>query len=178
MLNKDTLQAQLSQLPLYACYFIKPSELEFSPGVRWVCENECPMYGTSWACPPGVGGVDECEKTCKQFENCLIISTAAQVSDIANIEETLATRIGHEENTDLVGALLKQQGQRPYILSTQACSICESCAYPDGSPCRHTDRMHPCIESHGINLIPVLEKLGVEITYGGNIVTWYSLLFY
>lgn len=177
MLDKHTLESQLSELPLYAFYFVAPSDLEFSSSVRWMCEHECPMYGTSWACPPGVGDVGECEKTCKQFETCLIISTAAEVSDIANIEETLATRANHEENTDLVGDLLKHHGLRPYVLSTQACSICESCAYPDGSPCRHTDRMHPCIESHGVNLIPALEKLGVEITYGGNIVTWYSLLF-
>ena len=48
----------------------------------------------------------------------------------------------------------------------------------DGKPCRHPDRMHPCVESHGINLIPTLEENGLEFQYGGNIITWYSLLFY
>lgn len=178
MLNKDMLEKQLSELPLYAFYFITPSELEFSSKVRWVCENECPMYGTSWACPPGVGTVDACVKKCRQYGNCLVISTAAEVGDIANITETLATRAEHERITDLVGGLLDQQGLNPYILSTQSCSICDCCAYEKGLQCRHIEEMHPCIESHCINLIPTLEQLGEEIKYGGNTVFWYSLLFF
>jgi hypothetical protein len=39
-------------------------------------------------------------------------------------------------------------------------------------------RMHPCVESHGINLIPTLEENGLDFQYGSNIVTWYSLLFF
>ncbi len=39
-------------------------------------------------------------------------------------------------------------------------------------------KMHPCVESHGINVIPVLEANGLEFITGGNVVTWYSLLFY
>ena len=36
-----------------------------------------------------------------------------------------------------------------YGLSTESCAICAHCAWPDG-PCRHPDRMFPCVESHGI----------------------------
>jgi hypothetical protein len=38
--------------------------------------------------------------------------------------------------------------------------------------------MHPCIESHGINIIPTLEQIGVPFQYGDDIVTWFSLLFF
>ena len=57
-------------------------------------------------------------------------------------------------------------------------AICDRCAYLDGEPCRYPERMHPCLESHGINLIPTLENLGLEYQYGGNVVTWFSLLFF
>ena len=175
-LNK--LEQQLSLLPLYFYNYIDPKKLEFSPRIRYICGAECPMYGKTWACPPAVGEVSQCEKKCRSYENCLMIGTVAEVRDIADIAETLSTRPAHEEVTNLVRDMFREQGVEPYILSTEACEICARCAFLDGQPCRHPDRMHPCVESHGINLIPTLEENGLEFQYGENIVTWYSLLFF
>ena len=177
-MDRELLEAKLAELPLYVYHFLTPEELEFSDRIRWICQNECPMYAKTWACPPGVGSVTLCKAKCLQHENCLLISTITEVEDIANIEQTLATRHDHEEVTNQVEALLRQHGQKPYVLSTEACAICERCAYLDGQPCRYPEKMHPCVESHGINIIPALEELGIEFQYGENIVTWVSLLFY
>ena len=178
MIDRELLDNQLSELPLYIYTYIDPTLLEFSPRIRWICQNECPMYGQTWACPPGVGEVSECEKKCRKYAQCLLIGTIVEVEDIADIEAGLATRADHEAVTNDVRDLLRAQGVEPYILSTEACAICDRCAYLDGQPCRFPERMHPCIESHGINVIPTLEALGLEFQYGSNIITWYSLLFY
>ena len=177
-MNRKLLEEKLSELPLYIYDFIDIKELEFSSRIRWICEHECPMYGQSWACPPGVGDVDACQKKCCSFENCLLISTIVEVEDIANLEQTLATRPEHEEVTNQVGAILEAMGVKPYILSTEACAICERCAILDGEPCRHPEWMHPCVESHGINVVPMLESRGLEFQFGANVVTWISLLFF
>ena len=177
-MNIELLEQQLAELPLYIYAFIDPEKLEFSDRIRWICENECPMYGKSWACPPGVGTVLQCKGKCMQYENCLMVSTITEVYDIADMEATLATRPEHEEVTNQVAELMRQQGVEPYILSTEACAICEECAILEGKPCRFPEKMHPCVESHGINVIPVLEEQGLEFQYGENVVTWISLLFY
>ena len=177
-MNFEAIEAELAQLPLYSYHFFNPKELEFTDRIRWICQNECPMYGKSWACPPAVGGVGSCKAKCNQYPNCLMIVTMSEVSDIANIEETLATRPDHEEVTDQVRKILQGQGITPYILSTEACAVCERCAWLDGQPCRFPDRMHPCVESHGINVIPLFETLGIPFIAGENIVTWVSLLFF
>ena len=177
-MNRELLEQQLAELPLYIYDFLDPRELEFSDRIRWICEHECPMYGKSWACPPGVGSVEACKGKCLRFENCLMISTIAEVSDISNIQETLATRPEHEKVTNQVRDLMREQGVNPYILSTEACAICERCAIQDGLPCRMPGKMHPCVESHGINVIPVLESRGLGFQFGENVVTWVSLLFY
>ena len=140
--------------------------------------DECPMCGRTWACPPGVGTVDCCRQKCMAYDNCLLISSIVEVSDIANLEETLATRPDHEVLTNQVRDIMEEQGIQPYVLSTEACAICERCAILDGQPCRHPERMHPCVESHGINVVPILETLGLEFQFGANVVTWISLLFY
>lgn len=177
-MNKELFEQQLSQLPLYSYAWIDPRQLEFNQRIRWICEHECPMYGKTWACPPGVGTVEHCAGKCRSFDNCLMIATITEVEDIADIQQTLATRPEHEEVTNQVGAFMEEQGVKPYILSTEACAICQRCAIEDGRPCRHPEKMHPCVESHGINIIPVLEEQGICFQYGENVVTWISLLFY
>ena len=177
-MNRDLLEAQLSELPLYVYYFVDPKGLEFSQRIRWICEHECPMYGKTWACPPGVGSVAQCDAKCGQFHNALLIGTIVEVADIANIDETLSTRGDHEQITNQVRDLMRQQGVDPYVLSTEACALCDHCAYLDGQPCRFPETMHPCIESHGINIIPLLESCGLEFQFGDNMVTWYSLLLF
>ena len=178
MLNRERLESGLNELPLYVYHFFQPEELEFTQRVRWICEHECPMYGKSWACPPGVGSVEECRSRCLGYRNALMIATITEVTDIADIQQTLATRPEHERITNQVRDLFREQGIEPYVLSTESCAICSRCAYLDGLPCRMPGRMHPCVESHGINILPLIEELGLGFQYGENVVTWFSLLLY
>ena len=177
-MNRELLEEKLSELPLYIYDIFSPKELEFNDRIRWICENECLMYGRSWACPPAVGTVAECKEKCLRYENCLLISSIVEVADIADIKETLDTRHDHEKLTNQVRDILRELGEKPYILSTESCAICERCAYADGLPCRMPGKMHPCVESHGINVVPILESRGLEFQFGANVVTWISLLFF
>ena len=177
-MNIEKIEQALSELPLYFYGYIDPKTIEFSERIRYICGAECPMYNKTWACPPAVGEVSSCREKCHGYDRCLLLGTITEVNDIANLEETLATRPAHEEVTNAVRELFREQGVEPYILSTEACNICDRCAWLEGEPCRYPDRMHPCVESHGINLIPTLEENGLEFQYGENVVTWYSLLFF
>ena len=177
-MNWTALEEKLNELPLYCCEGFDPRELEFSPRVRHICQNDCPMYGKSWACPPAVGTVEECREKCLSYPRGLMIATVTEVEDITDIESTLATRAEHEEITNRVKELFREEGAEVYALSTEACAVCDRCAYLDGQPCRFPERMHPCVESQGINMIPMAENHGMSFQYGDNVVTWFSLLLY
>ena len=177
-MNRDVLEQRLAELPLYAYHYIDPKALDFSERIRYICRYECPMYGKSWACPPGVGEVASCEQKCKGYQSCLLIGTITEVDDVADINACLETRGPHEAVTNQVRDILRQIGVEPYVLSSEACAACQRCAILDGVPCRFPERMHPCVESHGIVLTTTLDSLGLEFQYGGNVVTWYSLLFF
>ena len=178
MLNKELLEAQLAEYPLFAYGFIDPKTLDFTQRVRYICQSECPMFGQSWACPPAVGSVETCRDKCVAYDDCLMIATITEVEDIGNVPKALATRGDHEALTNEIANLMRQQGVEPYILSTEACAECERCAYLDGQPCRFPERMHPCVESHGINVVPSMEELGIPFISGENLVTWVSLLLF
>lgn len=175
-MNLEYLEQQLQELPLYQYAFLPTQELTFNERVRHICKEECSRYNTTWACPPAVGSVEECKKACLKYPRMLVITTVTEVDDIANLEETLKTRVEHEEITRRVAGLLREQGCEVRGLSTESCAVCTHCAYPDG-PCRHPDQMFPCVESQGILTTELYEKLGMEF-FNGNIAAWMSLLLY
>jgi len=176
MLNKELLEQQLSDYPLFQYAFISSDELIFTERVRHVCKEECPMYNKTWACPPAVGSVDSCKNNCLAYPEFLMISTVTEVRDIENMEETLATRADHEFITHEITELVRAHGCETLTLSTEACAICGECAYPN-EPCRHPNQMYPCVESHGILVTDLCERFGMEF-FNGNIVTWFSLIFF
>lgn len=176
-MNIAALEEQLALLPIAQYTFFRTDELVFSERVRTVCEQECPRFGTSWACPPAVGSVAQCRETCLSYPDALLITTLTEVEDIADMAQTLATRPLHEAVTRKVDELLKAQGLEVFVLSTDSCASCEECTYPS-APCRHPKQMFPCVESHGIVVTALAEKYGIDCQYGGNTVTWFSLLLY
>ncbi|MCQ2420252.1 MAG: DUF2284 domain-containing protein, partial [Clostridia bacterium] len=175
-MDREKMEQFLCTLPLAQYAWIDPRELVFTERVRRICEQECPMYGKTWACPPAVGSVEECRERCMSYPYALVFTTLTEVSDIANLEETLSTRAPHEKITHEVVEMMRTMSSDVMALSTEACAICEHCAYPDG-PCRHREKMFPCVESHGILATDIAEKYGIDF-FDGNIVTWFSVIFY
>ena len=89
-MDRELLERQMAELPIVQYEFFETSELIFSSRVRYVCETECPQYGKSWACPPGVGGVEACQERCQRYPHALLITSMTEVSDISDIQETLS----------------------------------------------------------------------------------------
>ena len=110
------------------------------------------------------------------MRNASFFSTIASVSDVVNMKETLATRGEHEEITAAIEKFIRSQGTDCMALSTESCDICEHCAYPD-APCRFPERMHPCLESHGIIVSELAEKFSMDFTLSPTEILWFSLIF-
>lgn len=176
-LDRALLEQQMAQLPIVQYEFFPTCDLVFSERVRHICAHECTQYGKSWACPPAVGPVAECQAHCLSYPNALLITSLSEVTDIENLETTLATRVDHEELTRQVKSLFQAQGVDTFVLSTESCAICEHCAYP-GGPCRFPEKMFPCVESQGILVTDLAEKFHIDFQAGGNLVTWFSLILY
>lgn len=171
------IEEELLSLPVVQYAWLEGGEIEFSERVREICRRECPRYGTSWACPPAVGTVEECRERCGQYEGAFVFTTIAEVSDIENMEETLSTRRGHEEVTGQIREIFRDCGFETLALSGDSCARCKTCAYPDG-PCRHPERMIPCVEGYGI-VVPLLaQKAGIAFENGRNTVTWFGLILW
>ncbi len=177
MSKQEEFEARLLELPIVEFGYLKADAVEFVDRVRKVCQEYCPQYGKSWACPPAVGTVDECRKRCQQFSDFFVFTTVAEVADISDMEETLATREGHEEVTRQVRDIFREIYGDCIVLSTESCAICSRCTYPN-QPCRHPERMLPCVESYGIVVTDLAEKAGITFFADYNTVVWFSAVFF
>ncbi len=175
-MNREAIEARLGELPIVQYEWIGSEELMFSERIRHICETECPMYNTTWACPPAVGSVEACKERCLSYPHALMFTTMVEVHDIADIQACLDTRHDHEKVAHYVEKMLRAAGAETMTLSTEACQVCAKCTWPD-APCRRPDRLYPCIESHGIVATAIAEKYGIDFI-GGNVVTWFSLVFF
>lgn len=177
MIEIPGLDEYIAQYPVYEYRIISTDNLPVEPRVRTVCQQECERYGTTWACPPGVGELDECQQFCHTYPCGVFFSSVAEVRDVLNMEEMLQTRSAHEEITDQINQYMSQKGLDTFVLSTESCEICQECTYPKG-PCRFPDQMHPCLEAYGIVVPEIVEREKMEYYLGGNTVLWFSLILF
>ena len=164
-LNIDKFEDFIAQYPIFEYRILNTGDLSVEERVRIVCQQECERYGSTWACPPAVGTLKECEERIRKFGQAVFFSSVAEVSDLMNMQEMLQTRAAHEELTTEVARFLKEQGFETFTLSTESCDICEDCAYP-------------CLESHGVVVSEIVEKQQMEYNLGGNTILWFSMVLF
>lgn len=174
--EREIVEKILAAYPVFQYGFLDVREIEFKEEVRHICRQECERYNTSWSCPPAVGTVEECRDRCEAYRQVLVFTTLAEVTDAADMAETLETRKEHEKIVHEVCRDLQEAGLEVLALSSDSCAVCETCAWPD-APCRHEERMLPCIESYGILVTSAAEKLSMDFFYDGRTVVWYGFVF-
>ena len=81
-LNTTKFEEFISDYPIYEYRLLDAKALSVAERVRIVCQQECERYGTTWACPPAVGTLKECEDRIHSYDRAVFFSSVAEVSDI------------------------------------------------------------------------------------------------
>lgn len=160
-------------------YGVIPIEkIEFSEEVRTLCkENQCGQYGKTWACPPGVGPLEECKAKCMKYKSAFIFTTTSKLEDSFDYEGMIEGKRVHELVSEKVRRLFEEEFTELLVLSSEGCQNCEDCTYPD-APCRFPHRMSPSVESYGIMVNQEAKEAGIHYINGANSVTYFSNIFF
>ena len=111
-MNTEKFEEFISQYPIFEYRILDTKDITIQERVRTICQEECERYDSTWACPPAVGTLQECEKKIKSYPQAVFFSSVAEVSDIMNMEEMLSTRRAHEDLTTEVGKYLNKKGMK------------------------------------------------------------------
>jgi len=175
---EEIISKEKGNLNIHEYAFMKANTVIFSDEVRRLCEkNVCGMYGTSWACPPAVGSVEECKNRCADFENAFMFTSLATLNKKYDMVEWGETRLVHESITEQVAQIFRDEFKESLILSTEGCNICEKCTYPEKT-CRFPNRMFPATESFGIMVIQQAPLCNIKYNNGPNAITYFSMIFF
>ena len=67
-LNIDKFEDFIAQYPIFEYRILNTGDLSVEERVRIVCQQECERYGSTWACPPAVGTLKECEERIRKLD--------------------------------------------------------------------------------------------------------------
>ena len=157
---------------------VPTAEVKFHDEVRKMCQDgQCGSYGITWACPPGVGTVDECRERCLQYDTMLVFSAKFDLEDSFDFDGMQQGMHDFKLVSRAIDAAVKPHLDGYLLLSNESCDLCAACTYPD-APCRFPDRAHGAIEGYGILVSELAGQAGMNYINGANTVTYFGALLY
>jgi predicted metal-binding protein len=148
--------------------------LIFIPEVREMCNEEtCNKYNKNWRCPPGCESVQEAEKRARQYNYGIVLQTIGHLEDDFDIETISETKKGHQKSFYALVEKLRHRYLDILPLSSDACSICEKCTFPDNL-CRFPERAISPMEAYGLMVNKVCTLAGLRYYYGKLTLTFTS----
>jgi len=153
-------------------------KLKFYREVRKLCEeNVCRNYGTSWACPPAIGTLEECKARVNQFDQMLLFCKSYPLEDSFDFEGMTAGLRNFKRMVDSFGKKLKDVLPEYLLLSNEGCDRCTVCTYPH-VPCRFPDLLHHSLEGYGFVVSELATEAGIRYNHGANTVTFFGALLF
>lgn len=170
------LDELLRQAGVFEYGLVDTAKIRFTKEVRGMCEvNTCRKYGSTWACPPAIGTVEECRERVQKYDTMLVFSGKYDLEDSFDFEGMTAGGKKFKETCRAVHKAVSQYMDDYLILANEGCDTCKECTYPD-APCRFPDQTHGSLEGYGIFVSELAEQAGIHYINGANTVTYFGAL--
>lgn len=168
----------LKEIGIHEYGLISTAEIPFDHEIRKICQNNvCRLYGTTWACPPAVGTIEECQARCLQYKTALVFNAVYPLDSSFDYKGMMQGHSAFKDLCDRLYTLVKPQLHKFLLLSNEGCKRCKSCTYPS-APCRQPERLFPSLEGFGIYVAKLASCANIKYVNGKNTVTYFGLLLY
>ncbi|MDR3282038.1 MAG: DUF2284 domain-containing protein [Candidatus Methanoplasma sp.] len=147
-------------------------------GCRRLCEqNLCREYGTTWACPPGVGPADACVKEIKRYSRAALITKRFEGIDTGDDDLTMKLGKDMQDACRRFANFLRRRGFEVFPMADVGCGFCAACTYP-GGPCRFPAQMVASRGGYGIIMDRYLSENGMPFAFEKGAATFYGIILY
>ena len=158
--------------------YLNMEQLRYYPEVRKICEqNTCRNYGKTWACPPAVGTLKECQCRVEQYNTMLLFSGKYDLEDSFDFEGMTEGLHAFKKTVDVFAEKIDERLTDYLLLSNEGCGRCETCTYPS-SPCRYPSRLYHSIEGYGFVVSELAKHAGIRYINGADTVTYFGALLF
>ena len=143
-------------------------KIHFSTKVREMCaDNKCGRYGTTWACPPGIGTFEECVARCKQYEKAYVFSTAYELEDSFDFEGMME---GHAKFS-AASKELRKRLEGDFLMLPGLLETLPALG-------RFPDKSLGSLEGYGIFVNDLAREAGIPYRKGAYSVSYFGAVFH
>ena len=144
------------------------------PRIRGYClENKCGNYNSNYMCPPSSGSLDEIKARVAMYRRGIIFQYSEPV-DIGNDRERVRCikKDFHKKVLKIEKFFRKQGMADVWGMIGGNCEWCKVCGAKLNEPCHHPQKARPSLESIGIDVITLLDELGMDSKFYPDRITW------
>lgn len=155
--------------------------LEFDPGLlvpeerirRYCIENRCGCHDANHMCPPRVGSLEEVEAVLQDFTKGVLLQYSRKVEVANDREGVIRTKLEFHRLVLRLERRLERRGMTGlWGLIGGNCELCRTCTALEDKPCRHPEKARPSLEAIGVDVVGLLEKLGLDGQFHPDRITW------
>ena len=173
----EKIQELVSALELESG-FADISRIHFHSEYREICrQNTCRSYGTSWACPPGVGTEEECIARFRSYDRMLLFSKAYQLEDSFDMEGISEGGADFRKRVEQLAEQVNPILPRYLMLANGGCRRCQTCTYPD-APCRFPEQVFHSMSGYMFTVSAVAGLAGLKYNNGPDTVTFFGAILF
>ena len=96
---KEKFDEFISQYPIFEYRVLDTGDIKVQSRVRTICKQECERYGSTWACPPAVGELSECEKKIRSYPRAVFCGGIGYHEHEGDASHKNGTRSAYREGT-------------------------------------------------------------------------------
>ena len=163
------------------------TRLEFNPGllvpeqrIRNLCsENRCGNYNSHYMCPPYVASLNHPDTNLKKFQQGILLQYSKSLDVINDAEGLKQSKIDFHNKILRLEECLKNQGiEHVWGMIGGNCELCEVCGARLDEPCPYPDKARMSLESIAIDVLALLNKLGLDNKFHPDKITWTGCILF
>jgi predicted metal-binding protein len=148
--------------------------------IRDLCiENRCGNYKVHYMCPPHSGTLIRATQRLGTFKHGILLQYSKPF-DVEHDKEGLkrTKREFHEILLQLESCLNNKNIKRTWTLIGGSCELCEPCYAVFGEPCPYPEKARTSLVALGIDVIAVLDRLGMDSKFHNDKITWTGCILF
>jgi predicted metal-binding protein len=146
--------------------------------IRALCfEDKCGNYGKNYMCPPYAGSLEEIRIKLGDFRRGLLLQYSKEIDVKGNKKGVIQTRLDFHNKILRMEELLREKGiSRIWSMIGGTCGLCGVCKAIGNEPCPYPDKARTSLEAIAIDVLELLDRLGLDSKFHANKIVWTGCL--
>ncbi|MBN2239600.1 MAG: DUF2284 domain-containing protein [Dehalococcoidales bacterium] len=168
-------------LGLMTCSEFDVSLLVPEERIRAFCiENKCGSYGKNHTCPPLVGTLEQIKTRLEKYSEGILLQYSKDMEvDKKNAKKINGSKNDFHKKVLEIEKYLHENGiTDTWGMIGGNCGLCRTCKAVKNKPCKHPEESRVSLEAIGVDVVSLLEKLGLDSGFHTDRITWTGVVLY